>query len=492
MAEISKRRYAVVTEMIDVWEREGVVDKETARRLRGSVSPLPFDWRRAARWLLILALCCFAVGIAALLQTEWLVALIRRIFGSAPAVKSVFFAALAAVFYAAAYRRRLRRPERVFTNEALLMLGVLSTASSIAWLGAALGSESRHFSLLLALAARMANIEEVKDEVLAYTYQQLFVVSSSFDNPLNFQFILRGEIPLAYSDGEKVLKNRTLDKELMTYWAKGEFTSETQCPEVRRFLSEMSECLPALVAALSASMEANFRLFNPNSEFPLVCQAPGADDAFVNSDKIREKDIVVLATWSFVYVLSAALRRSSMMDAELFKYLIVAGGRKSMPGTLFASLSGDIKSVIVPSPSEQYSALGPVGKKLNIMAAAVAVGMHVTATLVTYWPIVTQSYINDKNVKAVMLVESVESKILHREAAYLLSHFMRWMGRNPSIGRVMRFIYMNLEQFEMFTRWNSEMTTDLISQRTEAQHIESLEKHAAAAELKITIAKKSK
>ena len=33
------------------------------------------------------------------------------------------------------------------------MLGVLSTASSIAWLGAALGSESRHFSLLLALAA---------------------------------------------------------------------------------------------------------------------------------------------------------------------------------------------------------------------------------------------------------------------------------------------------------------------------------------------------
>lgn len=157
MIEISKRRYDAVTEMIDVWEREGVVDAETARRLRGSVAPIPFDfpfdWLRATRWLLILALCCFTVGIAALLQTEWIVALIRRIFGSAPAVKSVFFAALAAVFYAAAYRRRLHRPERVFTNEALLMLGVLSTASSIAWLGAALGSESRHFSLLLALAA---------------------------------------------------------------------------------------------------------------------------------------------------------------------------------------------------------------------------------------------------------------------------------------------------------------------------------------------------
>ena len=49
MIEISKRRYAAVTEMIERWEREGVVDAETARRLRGSVSPLPFDWRRAAR-----------------------------------------------------------------------------------------------------------------------------------------------------------------------------------------------------------------------------------------------------------------------------------------------------------------------------------------------------------------------------------------------------------------------------------------------------------
>ncbi len=153
MIEISKRRYAAVSDMIDLWEREGVVDAETALRLRDSVSPVPFDWRRAARWLLVLALCCFTVGVAALLQTEWILALIRSIFGSAPVVKCVFFAALAAAFYFASYRRRLRRPDRVFTNEALLMLGVLSTASAIAWLGAALESDSGHFSLLLALAA---------------------------------------------------------------------------------------------------------------------------------------------------------------------------------------------------------------------------------------------------------------------------------------------------------------------------------------------------
>ena len=175
MIEISKRRYDAVTEMIELWEREGVLDAETASRLRGSVSPIPFDfpfdWRRAARWLLILALCCFAVGIAALLQTEWLAALIRRIFGSAPEVKSVFFAALAAVFYAAAYRRRMRMPERVFTNEALLMLGVLSTASSITWLGVAIDSGNGHFSLLMALATVVyAVIAVAMNSVLVWTF----------------------------------------------------------------------------------------------------------------------------------------------------------------------------------------------------------------------------------------------------------------------------------------------------------------------------------
>lgn len=180
MIELSKRRYAVVIEMIETWEREGVLDADTARRLCGSVAPAPFDWRRAARWLLMLALCCFAVGIAALLQAEWIVALIRRLFVSAHIVKAIFFAALAVIFYAVSHRRRLRQPGRILTNESLLMLGVLSTAFSAAWFGAALGSQSWSFSLLLAAVSAVYALAAVSmASALAWIFA-LFSLASWF------------------------------------------------------------------------------------------------------------------------------------------------------------------------------------------------------------------------------------------------------------------------------------------------------------------------
>ena len=178
MIELSKRRYAVVAEMIEAWKREGVVDDETARRLSCSIAPVPFDWRRAARWLLVLALCCFAVGIAALLQAEWIASLIRRMFLSAPVVKAIFFAALAVLFYAVVYRRRQKRPGSVLTNEALLMLGVLSTAFSIAWLGAAIGSDGWRFSLLLAFVSIIyAFVAAAMNSLLAWIFA-LFSLAS--------------------------------------------------------------------------------------------------------------------------------------------------------------------------------------------------------------------------------------------------------------------------------------------------------------------------
>jgi hypothetical protein len=58
----------------------------------------------------------------------------------------------AGVFYFGLCRRR-RKPNRVFSNEAIFFLGVLLCAASIAFLGKALDTGSGHFSLLFLLAA---------------------------------------------------------------------------------------------------------------------------------------------------------------------------------------------------------------------------------------------------------------------------------------------------------------------------------------------------
>jgi hypothetical protein len=62
------------------------------------------------------------------------------------------FALLAAVIFFWGFSRRRRKPERIFSNEALFFLGVLSCAGSIAFLGKAIDTGSGHFSLLFLLA----------------------------------------------------------------------------------------------------------------------------------------------------------------------------------------------------------------------------------------------------------------------------------------------------------------------------------------------------
>lgn len=139
--------------MLDLWEESGELDAETAEKLRENIAPMPFDWQRAARYLLAAALCCIFVGAAALTRSRWAMELMLWLFGGRAIVRCVFFAVVAAALYIWAGKRRVKFPEKAFTNEAVLFLGVLSTAASIAWLGKTLDNGGGHFSLLLGLAA---------------------------------------------------------------------------------------------------------------------------------------------------------------------------------------------------------------------------------------------------------------------------------------------------------------------------------------------------
>lgn len=153
MREVSKKNYSVIVKAIDFWESNGIVDGDAASRMRDSIRPIPFDWRKAARLLIVAALCCFIVGAAALTHVEWFVRLLMYLFGGKAIVKSVLLAFLAAVFYFWGNRRKRLAPEKYFTNESILFLGVACTASAITWLGVAINDGSGHFSLLVGLAA---------------------------------------------------------------------------------------------------------------------------------------------------------------------------------------------------------------------------------------------------------------------------------------------------------------------------------------------------
>lgn len=147
---LTKRQARLLSALIERWRREAVVAEETAAALKASYEIQPFNWARLARVAILTSVICFVVALASFFADEFILQIIKRLFGKVETALCIFFAVVAAAFYTTGLRRRKQRPERVFTNEGLLFLGVLSTAASISYLGEAvdIGTEFRRLLLL--------------------------------------------------------------------------------------------------------------------------------------------------------------------------------------------------------------------------------------------------------------------------------------------------------------------------------------------------------
>jgi hypothetical protein len=139
--------------VIDQWVNDETIPQETAELLRQSFSVRPFDWKKLAKYSFWIAIACFVVAVASVLADQALLRMLRLLFDMPDGIRSLSLALFAAgVFYFGLSRHR-RKPDRIFSNEAIFFLGVLLCAGSIAFLGKALDTGSGHFSLLLLLAA---------------------------------------------------------------------------------------------------------------------------------------------------------------------------------------------------------------------------------------------------------------------------------------------------------------------------------------------------
>ena len=143
----AKRLESAITE----WESNSLITTDTASKLRGSFQIVGFDWKRLAKYSFWSSVICVAIAVAAIIDDKLIEPILTTIFGSVQRGYFALFGVLAsALFYLGVYRKR-SEPTRIFSNEAIFLLGVLSIAASIAFLGVDLSHE--HPSLLLLLAA---------------------------------------------------------------------------------------------------------------------------------------------------------------------------------------------------------------------------------------------------------------------------------------------------------------------------------------------------
>ena len=151
--KLNKRQARTINTAIDLWVRRHVITSELGTMLSDTCEVAGFDWIRLAKYSFWISIICIVIAVGAVVTDDYLMAMIAKIFRAPPMIKSLFMAVISAAFYIYGIRRKNKTPTKIFSNEAIFFLGVLSTATSIAIFGEAILMGSAHFSILLLMAA---------------------------------------------------------------------------------------------------------------------------------------------------------------------------------------------------------------------------------------------------------------------------------------------------------------------------------------------------
>lgn len=150
--QVSKKQFELLSQAIDHWQSEALIDSEQASQLSACVDVIGFDWRKLAKYSFWLAIVSIIIAISSVLADQWLMDLLETLFYASDTLKTVAFTLISALLYFFALRRRKSQPDKTYSNEAIMFLGVCATSVAIAFLGKSFDTGSGHFSLLLLLA----------------------------------------------------------------------------------------------------------------------------------------------------------------------------------------------------------------------------------------------------------------------------------------------------------------------------------------------------
>jgi hypothetical protein len=149
---LSKKQGRFLQEIIQHWEQESVIDPDTKSKLLDSYKVRPFDWKRLAKYSFWVSLICLIISLAAVFADDFILEFLTTIFTSSSIVMAIVSAVAAAGFLFWAFRRRITHPNQIFSNEFLVVLAAVATASSIGYLGITFDNGSGHFPILFLLA----------------------------------------------------------------------------------------------------------------------------------------------------------------------------------------------------------------------------------------------------------------------------------------------------------------------------------------------------
>ncbi|SUW64086.1 Uncharacterised protein [Buttiauxella agrestis] len=146
--KVTRKQEKVIRHTLEGWRKEGVIDETEQQRLQQNLSVQLFDWQRLSRYAFWIALACAIIAIGSLVADEYLMALL---FNFGYLTRAIILALISAALYFWGFRRQKITPEKRYSNEAILFMGVLFTALSLSQVGMALDTGSGNVAPLFLL-----------------------------------------------------------------------------------------------------------------------------------------------------------------------------------------------------------------------------------------------------------------------------------------------------------------------------------------------------
>ncbi|TFF37973.1 DUF2157 domain-containing protein [Mucilaginibacter psychrotolerans] len=145
---LDKQESEFLNSTISHWEKDNLINAEQAAQLRDSYEIKGFDWMRLAKYSFWVALLCGAVAVGSLIVDDAVINWLKKLYDTPDIVISILSALAAVGLFYLGRRREKLYPQTVFSNEAIIFMGVFATACCIAYLGKTFDNGSGHYSLL--------------------------------------------------------------------------------------------------------------------------------------------------------------------------------------------------------------------------------------------------------------------------------------------------------------------------------------------------------
>jgi hypothetical protein len=150
---LNKKRYRLVSKVIDTWRDEHVITQEKSQKLRNSLEISKFDWKRLSKYSFWIAGISVAIAVFATILDDAIMELLKHIVRIPDIAKSILLALIASGFFFWGFKKKKTNPTKIFSNEFLLFIGAIISGVSIFFMGKSVDTAKDHFSILLLMGS---------------------------------------------------------------------------------------------------------------------------------------------------------------------------------------------------------------------------------------------------------------------------------------------------------------------------------------------------